>query len=145
MALEIEGKLVRKLNVQSGTSAKGTWEKQEFVVEIQGGNYPSSVCFSVWGTEKVKDLEKFQVGEQVKVSFDASSREYNGKWYTDLRAWRMEKTGTAQQSSDSYAASAGAYSAPTGLGSTQAFNQAAKAPVLDDASSNFEDGEDLPF
>ncbi len=90
MALEIEGKIIRKLNVQSGTSARGEWSKQEFIVEYQEGNYPSQVCLSVWGADRVKDLEKYQIGDKVKVSFNANSREYNGRWYTDLRAWKIE-------------------------------------------------------
>ncbi len=90
MALEIEGRIVRKLNIQSGTSARGAWEKQEFIVELQEGNFPSQVCMNVWGADKVRDLEKFQTGDRVKIAFNLSSREYNGRWYTDVRAWRIE-------------------------------------------------------
>ena len=49
MALEIEGKIVRKLNVQNGVSARGNWAKQEFIVEYQEGNFPSQICFNEWG------------------------------------------------------------------------------------------------
>ena len=90
MALELEGRIVRKLNVQSGTSARGTWSKQEFIFEYQEGNFPSQVCFNVWGDDKVRELEKYQVGDKVKVSFNLSAREYNGRWYNDIRAWRIE-------------------------------------------------------
>ena len=90
MALELEGRIVRKLNVQSGTSARGAWSKQEFIFEYQEGNFPSQVCFNVWGEDKVRELEKFQVGDKVKVSFNLSAREYNGRWYNDIRAWRIE-------------------------------------------------------
>jgi hypothetical protein len=45
---------------------------------------------NVWGDDKVKELEKYQVGDKVKISFNLSSREYNGRWYTDVRAWRIE-------------------------------------------------------
>lgn len=93
MAMELEGKIVRKLNVQTGNSARGTWSKQEFLFEYQEGNYPSQVCMNVWGDEKVRELEKYQVGDKVKVSFNLSSREYNGRWYTDVRAWRIEPAG----------------------------------------------------
>ena len=86
--MELEGKIARKLNVQSGTSARGAWAKQEFIFEYQEGNYPTQVCMNVWGEDKVKDLDKYQVGDKVKVSFNLSSREYNGRWYTDVRAWR---------------------------------------------------------
>ena len=74
MALEIEGRIARKLNVQSGTSARGAWEKQEFVLEIQEGSFPSQVCMNVWGADKVRELEKYQVGDRVKVAFNLSSR-----------------------------------------------------------------------
>lgn len=90
MAMEIEGRIARKFSVQSGTSARGAWFKQEFLVEYQEGNYPTQVCMNVWGEDKVKELEKYQAGDKVKVSFNLSSREYNGRWYTDIRAWRIE-------------------------------------------------------
>lgn len=96
MALELEGKIVRKLSIQSGTSARGPWSKQEFVFEYQEGNFPTQVCMNVWGEDKVKELEKYQVNDKVKISFNLSSREYNGRWYTDVRAWRIEPAGSQQ-------------------------------------------------
>lgn len=120
MALELEGKIVRKQNVQSGTSARGAWSKQEFILEFQEGNFPSQACLNVWGEDKVKDLEKYQVGDKVKVAFNISSREFNGRWYTDLRVWRIEPAGGA---------------AP-----------AAPMPTVDDMPADLEDGnDDLPF
>lgn len=95
MALELEGRLVRKLNVQTGTSARGAWSKQEFVLEYQEGNFPTQVCMNVWGEDKVRELEKFQIGDKVKVSFNLSSREYNGRWYSDIRAWRIDPVAPA--------------------------------------------------
>ena len=95
MALELEGRIVRKLNVQSGTSARGAWSKQEFIFEYQEGNYPSQVCLNVWGEDKVRELGKYQVGDKVKVSFNLSAREYNGRWYNDIRAWRIEPAASA--------------------------------------------------
>lgn len=90
MALELEGRIARKMNVQSGTTARGAWSKQEFIFEYQEGSYPSQVCMHVWGDEKVRELDKYQVGDKVKVSFNLGSREYNGRWYTDVRVWRIE-------------------------------------------------------
>ena len=128
MALELEGRIARKLNVQTGTSARGAWSKQEFIFEYQEGNFPSQICMNVWGEDKVRELDKYQVGDKVKVSFNLSSREFNGRWYTDVRAWRIEPAGDYHQSAASYAA-------PTG----------APAPTIDDlpSASNVED--DLPF
>ena len=90
MALELEGRIARKMNVQSGTTARGAWSKQEFIFEYQEGNFPSQVCMHVWGDEKVRELDRYQVGDKVRVSFNLGSREYNGRWYTDVRVWRIE-------------------------------------------------------
>ena len=103
--MEIEGRLIQKLGIQSGKSARGDWAKQEFVIEFQEGNFPSKACFSVWGADKVKDLETYQPGDQIKVAFNVSSREFNGKWYTDLRAWRISPAG-AQAPASGYGAPA---------------------------------------
>ena len=127
MALELEGRIARKLSVQTGTSARGAWSKQEFILEYQEGNFPSQICMNVWGDDKVKELDKYQVGDKVKVSFNLSSREFNGRWYTDVRAWRIEPAG--QQA---YAAAAPAAPAP------------APMPSIDDMSTPL-DEEDLPF
>ena len=88
MALEITGRLVQVMGEQTGTGKAGPWTKQEFVIETQD-QYPRKVCFSTWN-EKSGILKKISSGEMLKVSFNAESREYNGRWYTDLRAWRIE-------------------------------------------------------
>ena len=93
MALELEGRIARKLNVQTGTSTRGAWSKQEFIFEYQEGQFPTQVCMNVWGEDKVRELDKYQVGDKVKISFNLSSREYNSRWYTDVRAWRIEPAG----------------------------------------------------
>ncbi len=153
MALELEGRIARKLNVQTGTSARGAWAKQEFIFEYQEGNFPTQLCMNVWGDEKVKDLEKYQVGDKVKVSFNLSSREYNGRWYTDVRAWRIEPAGAAAPSHEApapysqaapYAAPGHApYAAPGQASAHAAPVQSAPLPSADDLSSPIDD--DLPF
>lgn len=132
MSLEIEGKIIRKLNVQTGVSQRGNWSKQEFIIEYQEGSYPSQACFNVWGEDKVKDLERFQIGDSVKVSFNVSSREYNGRWYTDLRAWRIDAAGSQPVSAPQPAAPA------QETGNAQA--AAATAAPADDSKD-----DDLPF
>ena len=128
MALELEGRIVRKLAVQSGTTARGAWSKQEFIFEYQEGNYPSQVCMNVWGEDKVKELDKYQVGDKVKVSLNLSSREFNGRWYTDVRAWRIEPAGAPQHGGFEQPVPA-----PTSI----------PMPTADDMSTL--DEEDLPF
>lgn len=91
--MEIKGKIIAALPLQSGT-AKSTgnpWKKREYVLETQE-TYPRKVCFNLFG-ERV-DQYPMNVGDDVTVSFDLESREYNGRWYTDVRAWKVEK-GTA--------------------------------------------------
>lgn len=131
MALELEGRIARKLGVQTGTSARGAWSKQEFVFEYQEGNFPTQVCMNVWGEDKVRELDKYQVGDKVKIAFNLSSREYNGRWYTDVRAWRIEPAGS--QPSVQPAQTPGV-SAPV----------SAPMPSADDMSSPLSD-DDLPF
>lgn len=135
--LEIEGVLAGKMNVQSGKSARGEWSKQEFVVEFQDGNFTSNAVFSVWGADKVKDLEAYSIGSRVKVSFGISSREYNGRWYTDLRAWRIQPTGQGHQAYPQQEVPAGF--APTGN------FQSVPAPTSEDIPGEVAADDDLPF
>lgn len=90
MSLELVARLERKLPVQRGSSARGAWSKQEFIVQTEDV-YPKKVCMSVWGDDKIQDLENIREGEKVKISFNVESREYNQKWYTDVRAWKIVK------------------------------------------------------
>lgn len=143
--LEIEGRLVRKLAVQTGRSARGDWSKQEFVVEFQDGNFPSNVVFNVWGADKVRDLEQYQVGDVIRVSFAPSSREFNGRWYTDLRAWRIAPAG---QQPAAQPAPRGSQDVPAGFAPRESQGYApAPAPTVEDipADNTADFGDDLPF
>lgn len=92
--MEISGKIIQVLPLQQGTSKAGnTWKKQEYVLETQD-NYPRKVKFDFFG-DRV-DQYPLNLGEVVTVSFDLESREFNGRWYTDVRAWKAEK-GSAPQ------------------------------------------------
>ncbi len=90
MALEIKCRLLDKLAVQSGTSARGPWSKQDFIVETLE-QYPRKICMNVWGQDKVNELASYNAGELVTVSVNIESREFNGRWYTDVRAWRIQR------------------------------------------------------
>ena len=141
--LELEGRIVQKMAVQSGQSARGAWARQDFVVEYQDGNFPTSVCFSAWGQDKVQELDKYQVGDAVKVSFNVKGREYNGRWYNDLRIWRIAPAGAAPAA----APAASSFHGPS-VGS-EAPAYAAPAPTVEDMPSDFgaPQGaeEDFPF
>lgn len=84
--MDISGKIIQFLQIQSGQGKNGTWKKQEFILET-GDNYPKKICIAVWG-DKI-DMGSFKTGDLVDVSFDVESREYNGRWYTDVKAWKM--------------------------------------------------------
>ncbi len=90
MNLEINGRVIKILPEQTGQGRNGAWVKRDFVIET-ADQYPKKVCFSTWG-DKTNEVNKLSEGEEVTVSFNVESREYNERWYTDLRAWRINKT-----------------------------------------------------
>ncbi len=96
--MEVQGKLIKKLDKQTGEGKNGAWVKQEFILETQE-QYPRKVCISLWG-DKVKELDPIQPGETIKVSINIESREFNGRWYTDVRAWRVERLTSNVKQSD---------------------------------------------
>ena len=134
MALEIEGTLVQKMPVASGTSARGAWKKQEFILEYPDGNFTVKACFLAWGQDKVQELDKYQVGDKVKVSFNLKSREYNGRWYNDLQIWKIAPAGAAPQ----------APAAPAPRAAGQSDWPAPPAPTIEDMPDDT-GSEDLPF
>lgn len=103
--MDISGKIIQLLPVQTGQGKNGTWKKQEFILET-GDNYPKKVCIAVWG-DKI-DMNNYKMGEAIDVSFDVESREYNGKWYTDVKAWKVN---AARQKQEGKAASPSSASA----------------------------------
>lgn len=86
--MELIGKIIQILPLQEGVSKAGNpWKKQEYILETLGTQYPRKVCFNLFGD----NVDKFpmQVGQDVTVSIDIESREFNGRWYTDVRAWNV--------------------------------------------------------
>ena len=86
--MELKGKFIEKFQKETGKSAKGEWQKQGFTIETSG-QYPKKVYFVLWNekTDSVNDLKQ---GDSVAVYFDAESREYNGRYFTDLKAFNVE-------------------------------------------------------
>lgn len=84
--MDISGKILQMLPLQTGQGKNGQWKKQDFILET-GDTYPKKVCIAVWG-DKI-DMRGVVPGAQVTVSFDVESREFNGRWYTDIRAWKI--------------------------------------------------------
>ena len=120
--MQINGKLITLLPLQTGQGKNGEWKKQEFIIET-GGQYPKKVCITAWG----KTVEYVpSIGTEVSVSFDIESREYNGKYYTEVKAFKIETVGK---------------SAPKQKNAEQQY----QAHVQERASSEFEETDGLPF
>jgi hypothetical protein len=93
--MELSGKIFRVLALQQGEGKNGAWKKQEYVIEIPG-QVVRKVCFSLWG-DKV-DQFRLKEGDEATVSFDLESREFNGRWYTDVKAWKITSKQTTSNS-----------------------------------------------
>jgi hypothetical protein len=89
--MELTAKLIQKLPLQSGEGKNGTWRKQDIIVET-GDQYPKKICVAIWG-DKINDAQ-LQIGNQLTISFDVESREFNSRWYTDVKAWKIEVVGS---------------------------------------------------
>ena len=117
--MEITGKIIQVLEEKSGQSAKGGWRKQEYILETQD-QYPKKICFMVWG-DKIDDFA-IKENQEIEVSIDIESREFNGRWYTDVKAWKVAQKGSPSQ-------------APTDN----------SGPMPEDAPPEQEEFDDLPF
>jgi len=88
MELKITGFVKELLAEQSGTSSHGDWRKREFILTTEG-DYPKQICMVQWGDSI--DKIAIGIGERITVSIDIASREYNDRWYTDVKAWKIEQ------------------------------------------------------
>ena len=102
--LKIKGTVKEILQVEKGVSKAGKeWQKQNFVIDT-GGKYNPEICFQLFGDEKIGMLRNFGEGQEVEVSFNVSSREYNGRYFHNLDAWMVkpasEETAPKKQESE---------------------------------------------
>lgn len=125
MSFEVEGKLIKKFDTESKTQ---TFQAREFVIEVADGNYPQMVKFQLT-QDRCALVDPYNEGDTVKVFFDLRGREWNGKYFTNLNAWRVEQP---QQGA--------APSAPPPAGGDNSFPTA-----TDEPSVQAGDDDDLPF
>jgi hypothetical protein len=98
--MDISGRLIQVLQEQGGEGKTGNkWAKCDFVIETQE-KFPKKVCITAWN-DLIGTVKGLPIDSEVKVSFDISSREYNGKWYTDVKAWKVESSSASSQSNNS--------------------------------------------
>ena len=93
--MEFEGKVLKILKPTSGQSARGTWERQVVVFEQPNKQYGKEIAVTFMN--KAQEVATLRGGENYIVSFDIESREYQERWYTDVRAWRVQPVQQAPQ------------------------------------------------
>ena len=89
--MEIEGRIIQALEPRGGMSARtgNEWKSQEFVIETHD-QYPRKCVFTVFGVDRLQQFN-IQVGDELRVSFDIDAHDWNGRWFNDIRAWRVER------------------------------------------------------
>ncbi len=140
------------LPLVTGQSARGEWKKQEVIFDLPG-EFNRKLCVGFWNDRAV-DAAALRPGDRVALSVNIESREYNGRWYTEVRAWRMNRlevqTGAPMQSS------AGAYpppyppqgAMPTGGQQQQSYGagqQQGASAAGGSAETSAAEVDDLPF
>ncbi len=127
--MELAGKVIAVLEPRGGVSKSGNeWKVQEYVIETHD-QYPRRMCFDVFGADKIQQFN-IQVGEELNVSFDIDAREWQGRWFNSIRAWKVDRV-----------APMGAPSAPAEM----PFPPVNAAPAAPADFSAADDKDDLPF
>lgn len=129
--MEIQGKVIAVLPAREGTSARGPWKSQEYVIQTHD-QYPRSMVFNVFGADRI-DQYAIKAGDELVVSFDIDAHEYNGRWFNNIRAWNVQRVDAAAAQ-----AAAPVQAAPV---QPQTSDSAPFAPASESESS----ADDLPF
>ncbi len=131
--MEVSGKVIQILPLQEGIGRNGNpWKVQTAIMETQE-QYPRKVCFEIFGEDRIKN-NPFNVDDVITISFDIESREFNGRWYTSIRAYRVQQGVVDAAAPAAPAAAAPAPAAEVPAANTEPF----------DASPS-DESTDLPF
>jgi hypothetical protein len=139
MDIEIIGTITNILPKVTGTSQKGDWSKQEYVINVEGENeqYPRSICFQIFGEEKI-NTAALRLNERVRVHLDIDCHEYNEKFYNQISCWRVDRNNEQQANQGLFSSQAPQQFSP------QANNQ--RTPQRGNAQQQTEESSnDLPF
>ena len=123
--MELQGRVIVVMEPREGTSARGPWKSQQYVIETHD-QYPKKMVFDIFGADRI-DQFAIKAGEEIIVSFDVDAHEYNGRWFNNIRAWNIQRLDAAA------APATGAQTAASG-------SQAPFPPAASDS-----DADDLPF
>jgi len=134
--MEFTGRIIQVLEPRGGVSNRtgNPWKTQEFVIEESVGQYPKRMVFNVFGEENLNRFN-IQMGQELTISFDINAREYNGRWFNDIRAWNVVPAAPAAPASAAPAAQPAAPFPPA--------QPAAPAQVSFENAAD--DSSDLPF
>lgn len=145
--MEIVGKVIQVLPLQQGTSTRtgNPWTIKTFILETQE-NYPRKVAIEIFGDQRIAD-NPAEVDQVVTVSFDLESREFNGRWYTSVRAWKVLQGVQTQAAAPVAPVAPVAAAAPMATQGMGVPVEAPAAPVTNtfDAVASQGDDTDLPF
>jgi hypothetical protein len=98
--MQLTAKLAQILPPETGQGKNGEWKRQNIIVETEG-QYPKKICITLWGDRY--DTAQWQAGLELTIDYDLESREFNGRWYTDVKAWKIENaSASAAQQQDHY-------------------------------------------
>lgn len=126
-AIYIEGQITAILPETRGVGQRGEWVSQDFVLKTDD-NYPKNICFTILGADKIKEAN-IKIGDVVSIGVNIESREFNGRWYTSIKAWSVKRKFEAQAAKQ-------APPAPTPQPSQ---------PTQTQTSSSVDNTDDLPF
>ena len=141
--MELQGKIIAALPERSGTSQRGEWKVQEFVLETLDSQYPRKMVFDVFGADRLQRFN-IQVGQVVNVAFDIDAREYNGRWYNSIRAFDVRPADLSQPVSAPVTQPAGVNPpvSPVPEGTAAPVAAPVTAPIAQEQDTS---NEDLPF
>lgn len=113
--MELTGKIIAVMPERGGVSQRtgSEWKVQEYVLETINEQYPRKMSFEVFGVDRIASFA-IKVGEEMTVSFDIDAHEYNGRWFNQIRAWKVDRNVSSQvpASAPTSAPAAPAYAAP---------------------------------
>lgn len=113
MDIQLIGTIVRVLPMQSGTKRDGgEWQKQDYLLSVEGERYDNKVCFQIFGAEKIARIG-LKENERVRVHLEIRANEYNGKFYNSIDCWKVDRNSDQQQQQGNAVVNASPQATPT--------------------------------
>lgn len=149
--MEMTGVVIAILPERSGTSQRGEWKSQSFVIETQE-QYPKHLCFEVFGADRITQFN-IKCGETITVQFDIDARQYQDRWFNSIKAWNVIRPGQQAPAQGSYnvgnpqAGAQAAYQAQQAamVGAPNPMNQQNQFPPAQQPGAPAGQADNLPF